>query len=355
MKSVPDISDPNLPSMLAQQLNTDALSWLLEPDQDNPGVRYFALKELCELPDDHEAVIQAQIDVMRCGPVPVILSHQRPDGTWERDKDPYNPKYFSTIWQVIMLAQLGASGNDPRIRLSCEFMLDKNRSSYGGFTFTPPSNAGLIHCMQGNIAAALIDLGWLGDERLAQALDWMARSVTGEGIAPAEQRQAHIRYYRSGNSGPGFLCSANNHKACTWGAVKVMLALSKIPSSVRTPAMQNAIDTGLNFLLGVDPATAAYPTFDDRKPSSSWFRFGYPIFYVTDLLQNLEVVTALGMSKDPRLHTAVDLLLKKQDANGRWLMNYSYNGKTWVNIEIKKQPSKWVTLRALRVLKRIYA
>jgi hypothetical protein len=47
-------------------------------------------------------------------------------------------------------------------------------------------------------------------------------------------------------------------------------------------------------------------------------------------------------------------LKNKQDAQGRWIMEYSYNGKTWVDIEEKKQPSKWVALRALRVLKQYY-
>ena len=75
--------------------------------------------------------------------------------------------------------------------------------------------------------------------------------------------------------------------------------------------------------------------------------------YVTDVLQNLEVLTALGMGSDPRLRPAIDLLLSKQDEQGRWTMEYTYNGKTWTDVEIKGQPSKWVTLRALRVLKRV--
>jgi len=47
------------------------------------------------------------------------------------------------------------------------------------------------------------------------------------------------------------------------------------------------------------------------------------------------------------------LLLSKQDAQGRWKMEYTYKGKTWVDIEKRGKPSKWITLRALRVLKGI--
>ncbi len=58
----------------------------------------------------------------------------------------------------------------------------------------------------------------------------------------------------------------------------------------------------------------------------------------------------LGYACDPRLTPALDKVRSKQDAEGRWRMETSFNGKMWVDIEEKGQPSKWVTLRALRVL-----
>jgi hypothetical protein len=72
---------------------------------------------------------------------------------------------------------------------------------------------------------------------------------------------------------------------------------------------------------------------------------------VTDVLQNLEALASLGMGPDLRLNAAIELVLSKQDAQGRWKLEYTYNGKTWADIEEKGKPSKWVTLRALRVLK----
>jgi hypothetical protein len=332
-------------------LNSNPIPWLLEEDANNPGVRYFAQLELEERAKDDPEVLAAQQKVMHSGPVPVILAAQSPDGNWASSGAGYNPKYRSTVWSISLLAQLAADGSDPRVRRGCEYILDHARSVYGGFS-ADARPGGMIHCLQGNLGAALLDLGWSGDARLEQALDWLARSVTGEGIAPAEEKDAPIRYYRSGNSQPGFICSANNHRACAWGAIKSMLALSKTPPERRTPVIQEAIQVGIDFLLGKDPAVADYPTPFDSKPSQSWFRFGYPLFYVTDVLQNLEVLTALGYGCDPRLKPALELLLDKQDAQGRWKMEYTYNGKTWVDIEEKGQASKWVTLRVLRVLKR---
>ena len=115
--------------------------------------------------------------------------------------------------------------------------------------------------------------------------------------------------------------------------------------------MKRAIKQGAEFLLSVDPATAAYPAGFSSKPSQSWWKFGFPVFYVTDVLQIVEALVALGYSHDPRLTNAITLVRNKQDDQGRWLMEYDYTGKTWGDFGRKKQPNKWVTLRALRALK----
>jgi hypothetical protein len=161
---------------------------------------------------------------------------------------------------------------------------------------TPSST---VDCLQGNLCAAMLDLGF-DDPRLEKAFEWMARSVTGDGIAPMGDKNARLRYY-SGKRGPGFLCGANNKLPCAWGAVKVMLAFGKLPVEQRTPYIEDAIQKGIEFLLGVDPAEATYPTGWSDKPSGNWWKFGFPVFYVTDLLQNVEALVRLGLGKDPRL------------------------------------------------------
>ena len=69
---------------------------------------------------------------------------------------------------------------------------------------------------------ALMALGY-ADPRLETAYEWMARTVTGEGIAPIADRDAPLRYY-AGKCGPLFACGSNNKLPCAWGAAKVMLA-----------------------------------------------------------------------------------------------------------------------------------
>jgi hypothetical protein len=113
-----------------------------------------------------------------------------------------------------------------------------------------------------------------------------------------------------------------------------------------------AIQTGAEFLLSRDPAIADYPAgWGNTRPSGSWYKLGFPSGYVADVLQNLEVLAELGHARDPRLENAIEWLLAKQDEHGRWINEYAYNGKTWVDIERQGQPSKWVSLRACRFLR----
>jgi hypothetical protein len=130
-----------------------------------------------------------------------------------------------------------------------------------------------------------------------------------------------------------------------------MLAFSKLPEGKRTPLINRAITQGIDFLLSVDPLEAAYPTGYSAKPSGNWWKFGFPVFYVTDLLQNVEALVRLGLGYDSRLARALNYIQEKQDQDGRWSLEYDYSGKTWLDFGPKKQPNKWVTYRAAWVIK----
>jgi hypothetical protein len=329
------------------QIKGEVLDWLLETD--TPGVRYLALRDLLNCPPDDSELHHARVEAHEKGPIASILTEMKDEGYWVNPGPGYNPKYKATVWSVIMLAQLGASVmQDKRIAEACTYLLDHALTANGQFT-TSGSPSGTADCLQGNLCGAMIDLGCDGP-RLEKAYEWMARSVTGEGVAPATDREAAIRYY-AGKCGPTFACGSNNKLLCAWGAVKVMLAFSKWPEQRRTAVINRAIHEGVDFLFSTDPALADYPCGYSDKPSGNWWKFGFPVFYVTDLLQSVEALVSLGYGSDPRLAHALEMIERKQDAQGRWVLEYDYTGKTWVDFGTKKLPNKWVTLRALRVLK----
>jgi hypothetical protein len=271
------------------------------------------------------------------------------DGYWAEPGPGYLPKYRSTVWALVILAQLGASAKqDERIALACSYLLEHALAPGGQFSSTGPPS-GTADCLQGNMCWALTELGY-DDPRLDLAYEWTARSVTGEGLAPAHERGTPARFY-AGKCGPLFRCGSNNKMPCAWGGTKVMLAFSTLPKERRTPMIEDAIRQGVDFFFSVDPAEATYPSGWSNKPSGNWWKFGFPVFYVTDILQIVEALVRLGYGIDPRLSNALALIREKQDEEGRWPLEYSYTGKTWVEFGKKKEPNKWVTLRALRVLK----
>jgi hypothetical protein len=330
-------------------LNETTLLWLLE--EDNPGVRYLALRDLLALPFDDPDLVAAREKAHWEGPLATILDAMHPDGYWEEPGPGYLPKYRSTVWSIILLAQLGASMDmDPRIKIGCEYLMEHTFNETGQFSSNGPPS-GTADCLQGNLCSALLDIGY-EDPRLNNAFEWMARTVTGDGLASLGDKKASLRYY-AGKCGPLFACGANNKLPCAWGAAKVMLAFGKLPLSQRTPLINTAIQQGVDFLLSVDPLEATYPSGYSEKPSGNWWKIGFPVFYVTDILQNMEALVLLGYAGDPRLKKALEFISSKKDSNGRWAMEYDYTGKTWYDFGTKKLPNKWVTYRATRVLSKL--
>lgn len=324
------------------RIQGDPLPWLLEPDPANPGVRYFALRDLVERPAEDPEVAAARRATMATGPVPAILDDQAPEGYWAKPGTGYSPKYRATSWQIIFLAELGADPADTRVRRGCEYLLAHSVATNEAFSvYQSLAPRGALHCLNGNLLYALARLGYAGDARVQAALAWQVRAITGED---------DLRYYAAGTSGPGFACGVNLGQPCGWGAVKAMRALAAVPAAQRTSAIQRAIAAGVDFLFSRDPAIADYP-FTERV-SPFWAKFGFPLSYWSDVLESVEVLAELGYGGDARLAPAIDLILSKQDAQGRWKLENALNRKMWIDIEQRGKPSKWVTLRALRTLKR---
>jgi hypothetical protein len=146
------------------------VAWLLEPS--NPSVRCLALRDLLGRPENDPEIVAAHADIMKTGPVPLILAKQRRGGFWGVPEDFYAcSKYKGTVWTFILLAELGADGRDPRIRAACEFLLawSQNPAS-GGFSYRGSKKSGgqpsgIIPCLTGNLAWAL--------ERIRRPSKWL--------------------------------------------------------------------------------------------------------------------------------------------------------------------------------------
>jgi hypothetical protein len=285
---------------------------------------------------------------MTTGIVPRILVKQKPGGYWEKAEDFYvRAKYRGTVWQIIILAELGADGNDDRIKQAGEFILkmSQDRES-GGFTYRGAVGGGGLHsavipCLTGNMVWSLIRLGYLEDARVQRGIDWLVkyqRFDDAEGPAP--------RGWPYDKREPCW-----GRHTCHMGVVKALKALAEIPEDRRTKPVKNTIQKGAEYVLKHHIHKRSHNLERVSKPG--WLNFGFPLMWNTDVLEILGILTRLGY-RDGRMEEAIDLVVAKQDEQGRWLLENTYNGRFQVSIEQKGRPSKWVTLNALRVLKRFY-
>jgi len=160
-------------------LKGDPTGWLLE--KDNPSVRYFTLTDILERPENYPEVREAKQEIMTKGVVPLILALQQNRGYWETPESFYSAKYKGTVWQLIVLAELGAEEKDDRIKKTCEFILENSQDrESGGFSVACSKIGGGLHngvlpCLTGNMVWSLIRFGYLEDSRVQRSIDWIIR------------------------------------------------------------------------------------------------------------------------------------------------------------------------------------
>jgi hypothetical protein len=328
-------------------LRADPTEWLLETN--NPSVRYFTLRDLLEKTETNSEIREAKQDIMRTGIVPAILEKQSNEGYWEEPERFYNAKYKGTVWQLMILAELGADGNDDRIQKACEFILAFSQDAEsGGFAHSTSMKKGggrhseVIPCLTGNMVWSLIRLGYLTDPRVQQAIGW---------ITSYQRFDDRIAEVPKGWPYDRLKTGCFSRHTCHMGAVKALKALAEIPENKRNTAVKRTIEKGAEYFLLHHVFKSSHHL--DRVPKPGWLKFGFPLMYQTDVLEILGILTKLQY-KDKRMQEAVDLLISKQDNNGKWLLENTFNGRYQVNIEQKGNTSKWITLRALLILKQFY-
>ena len=344
-------------------LKADPIDWLLEPE--NPPIRYFTLRDLLDYPDDDPEVVKAKAAIRSWKKVSRIFRKQKPEGYWESAEEPYKPKYKSTYWQIMILGMLGPDGGDDRVRRAYDYILQFQHEE-GGFTefkekgalkryelarkralqrgknippFEPWAEGKIreaeLSCLTGNVALALIRLGYAEDGRVRRALKWLVEVQNPDGGWLCPYWKAHIR----------------DKHGCFMGTITPLDAFSEFPVEYRTPEMEAAIERGAEFLLMHRLFKADHHGF--RVINESWLRFGFPQFFY-DILRGLSVVTKLGYAGDERIDDALEVLLRKQNKEGKWILESTPSGRMQTNLEQKGKPSKWITLNALNVVKRVY-
>lgn len=289
-----------------EHLQDDPLPWLLEPA--NPSARYLTLRHVLGRPEEDPDVAEARAGILAAEPAASILAAQWPDGHWITPDRGYTPRYRGTVWQIMFLAQLGAP-RDERLERACEFVWEHSRRADGLFTPHKHPHIDDLVRFNGSLLWALAQFGYVGDPRISQVLDVLAKLD----LAPL---------FRAG------------HVAAV---VKLSRGLQALPAAP-TP-LRSFLDDAVEFIADHLLAEAG-----------GWINFAFPLAEKTDLLEMLTALLEAHAGGDARIQSAIEMVVSKQDQNGRWLLE-SAPGKTWASFGEPGRANKWVTVRALQVLR----
>jgi hypothetical protein len=319
----------------SMNVNPRIRRWLAGPRSD-PSVRArFWLEVEGRSPQDPR-VRAALRAIGRDGWGAFLLGFQWPDGHWVTPgttaRDLYLPKYVVTNWVAIVLADLGMTRADPRIRRAAEMILSRWSAKGGDLT----GRSGEI-CVTGNAVRTLIRFGYLDHPAVQRSIGWIVRTQKSDG---------------------GWHCFPS--RTGTLDGWEGLAAMAEIPEEERDASVRRSLERGAEFFLD------RHLMYEGKVRYPPWFRIHYPNHYYYDVLVGLRILTRLGYGADRRLAPAVRWLRSKRRRDGTWALDaahpdldperggYSMRRPTFPMIlEPLNEPSQWATVEALSVLARV--
>ncbi len=319
----------NVENSARQKRVVNVIDWLLDSDA---SVRWQVMRDLTDAPADAVAAERARIATDGVGAR--LLALQAPDGRWGGAA--WNRGWDSTMHALWLLRELGIDPASAEAQRAVGLV--RERVTWQGCgpkeCERNPFFAGEIEpCINGQVAAAGAyfgqDVGSLIDRLLDEQLD--------DGGWNCEAERGSTR-------------SSFNTTIC------VLDALLEYEQSIdRRPDVTDARLRGQEYLLDrrlFRRRSTGEPIERDRKGGASWTRFAFPTWWHYDVLRGLDYLRRAGVTPDARVAEAIDLVASKCRADGRWMLEVQHAGRMPVDVnEGAGRPSRWITLRALRVLR----
>ena len=295
-----------------KRLKGDPLPWLLEPE--TPSVRYWTLVDLCERPTHDPDVQGARKAIAQQPLVRELFARQHAEGHWGDDET--KPYTAQGAVAVLTLLHLLGVAPDTRTSAGCDSFLRFCQHGSGGFSMTKTRRSGIFPCTTGQHLPFLVYFGFGDDPRVRAAFAFLLQDMA---------------------TADALNCARYQHRQCLWGAIAALNGLAVLPSDMHTVQSQQVVQRLARALLDAE--------YDFASEHKRWLTFGVPRAW--DLLSALKALAAHGYADDARFASLLKLLLSRQDDQGRWLCGSV--SRTWP-LEKRNQPSKWITLDALRVL-----
>jgi hypothetical protein len=299
----------------------EVLQWLLAGD---PAIRWQVQRDL--LGASAAVVRRERRTVAEEGWGAQLLARQDAAGTWGGGL--YNPKWTSTTYTLLMLRDFGLAQDNAQARRGCSILLERGMRADGGVNLVPSHRSET--CVTG-MTLALASYFTVDDDRLDTILDHLLDRQMADG-------GWNCRY-------PGGATHASVNTTIT-----VLEALRQYEQFRRRRQrdVRAAQERGREFLL-VHRLFRSHRT--GRVIKTEFTRLAFPPRWHYDILRALDYFRAVDAPRDSRLADAIHVLNGKVRPDGRWPLEHEHKGKSYFRLERVKQPSRWNTLRALRVLK----
>jgi hypothetical protein len=315
--------------------NTDkAILWLLQGD---PAIRWQALRDV--LGAAKTLVERERRWVAHGGWGARLLAKQDPEGTWGKyartragglssDGGLYSPKWISTTYTMLLLRDFGLPATNRQARKACTLLLDQGLQRDGGINY---GWWGVSEtCVTGMVLSILSAFEY-DDDRLDTVADHLLEQQMPDGGWNCRRR-----------------FGATHSSVHTTISALEGLRRYELHRGRKVRAVRAAQRRGREFLL-VHRLFRSHRTGEVIKPI--FIRFSFPPRWHYDILRALDYFQAVNAPRDPRLAEAIEIVRSTRDNDGRWPLQNSYKGKTYFEMERLGAPSRWNTLRALRVLK----
>ncbi len=307
----------------------DIVEWLLDGD---PAVRRQALRDLTDAPADEVAAERARVATEGIGAR--LLSLQADDGRWGGAA--WNRGWDSTMHVLWLLRLLGLDPESPEARRAVGLVRDRVtwRGCGPAECDDNPFFAGEVEpCINGQVAAAGAYFGQDVGGIIGRLLD----EQLPDGGWNCEAENGSTR-------------SSFNTTICV---LEALLAYER--AGAATPEVTAARLRGQEYLLErrlFRRRSTGEAIVRDRKGGADWTKFAFPAWWRYDILRGLDYLRDAGAAPDDRAAEAVGLVAAKRGGDGRWLLDARYPGVMPVEIdEGVGHPNRWITLRALRVLR----
>lgn len=173
----------------------------------------------------------------------------------------------------------------------------------------------VLACLTGNMLWSLIRFGYLEDPRIQKGKDWIVEYQRfDDGIEKAPEGWP----YNVGSK-KGEACWGKH--TCHMAVVKNLKALVEIPLSKRSVRIKDTINKAAEYTLIHHIYKQSHNL--DIIAKQEWTQFGFSLMWKIDTLEVLDILTKIGF-RDDRMIEAIDLVLSKQNENGRWILEKTF-------------------------------